>query len=84
MRKAMNTRQRRVNVTFRSDTLKAVSLLADKKEMSLSSMTQELVEQALELREDIHLSHLADVAEKRAKGKKTVPADRLWKKLGIK
>lgn len=80
----MSTRHHRVNVTFRPDILKAVSLLADKKEMSLSSMTQELVEQALELREDIHLSQLADAAEKKAKGKKTVPADRLWKKLGLK
>lgn len=80
----MSTRQRRVNVTFRSDILKAVSLLADKKDLSLSSMTQELVEQALELREDVYLSQLADVAEKRAKGKKTIPADRLWKKLGLK
>ena len=80
----MHPRQRRVNVSFRSNVLKAVSLLADKKEMSLSSMTQELVEQALELQEDVYLSKLADEAEKRAKGKKTIPADRLWKKLGLK
>ncbi len=43
-------RQKRINITFKSSTLQAVNLLAKKEDTSLSNITQELVEQALEMR----------------------------------
>ncbi|MGH2638077.1 MAG: hypothetical protein ACRDF4_02130 [Rhabdochlamydiaceae bacterium] len=77
------TRQKRINVTFKPSTLQAVNLLAKKEETSLSNITQELVEQALEMREDIYLSRLAEEAEIRAKGKPTISAEKVWKQLGL-
>ena len=77
------TRQKRINVTFKPSTLHAVSLLAKKEDTSLSNITQELVEQALEMREDIYLSRLAEEAEIRAKGKARIPAEKVWKELDL-
>ena len=77
------SRQKRINVTFRPSTLHAVNLLAEKEDASLSSITQELVEQALEMREDIYLSRIAEEAETRAKGKARIPAEKVWKELDL-
>lgn len=76
-------RQRRINVTFKPSTLHAVNLLAKKKDTSLSNITQELVEQALEMREDIYLSRVAEETEIRAKGKARIPAEKVWKELDL-
>lgn len=67
-------RQKRINVTFKPSTLQALNFLAKKEDVSLSKITQDLVEQALEMREDIYLSRLAEESEIRAKGKKPIPA----------
>jgi len=80
-RKPKVPRQKRINVTFKPSTLHALNLLAKKEDISLSNITQELVEQALEIREDIYLSRLAEKAEIRAKGKARVPAEKVWKEL---
>ncbi len=79
----MPTKHRRINVTFKPKTAQALTRLSKKREMSLSHVAQELIEEALELREDIYLSKLADEAEKRAKGKPSVSADKLWKDLRL-
>ncbi len=79
----MPTKHRRINVSFRPKTAQALSRLSREREISLSQITQELVEEALELREDIYLSKLAEEAEKRAKVKPSVSADKLWKTLGL-
>jgi predicted DNA-binding protein len=77
------SRQKRINVTFKPSTLEAVNFLAEKQDTSLSNITQELVEQALEIREDIYLSGLAEEAEIRAKGKARIPAEKVWKELDL-
>jgi hypothetical protein len=77
------SRQNRINVTFKPSTLHAVNFLAEQEDTSLSNITQELVEQALEMREDIYLSRIAEEAEIRAKGKARVPAERVWKELDL-
>ena len=77
------SRQKRINVTFKPATLHAVNFLAEKQDTSLSNITQELVEQALEMRDDIHLSRLAEEAEIRANGKARIPAEKVWKELGL-
>jgi len=65
----MSTKQRRINVSFKPKIVRALTHISKKHGTSLSQVTQELVEEALELREDIYLSKLAEEAEKRAKGK---------------
>jgi predicted DNA-binding protein len=82
-RRSKVSRQRRINVTFKPSTLHAVNLLAKKADTSLSNITQELVEQALEMREDIYLSGIAEEAEIRAKGKARISADKVWKELDL-
>lgn len=82
-RRSKMPRQKRINVTFKPSTLHAVNLLAKKEDASLSSITQELVEQALEMREDIYLSRIAEEAEIRAKGRARVPAEKVWKELDL-
>jgi hypothetical protein len=77
------SRQKRINVTFKPSTLHAVSLLAEREDTSLSNITQELVEQALAMREDIYLSRIAEEAEIRAKGKSRISAEKVWKELGL-
>jgi len=79
----MTTRLRRINVSFRPKVVQALTRLSKKNEMSLSQVAQELVEEALELREDIYLSKLAEEAEKRAKGKSPVSTEKLWKALDL-
>ena len=77
------SRQKRINVTFKPATLHAVHFLAEKEDTSLSNITQELVEQALEIREDIYLSRIAEEAEIRAKGKARISAEKVWKELDL-
>jgi predicted DNA-binding protein len=82
-RRPKGSRQKRINVTFKPSTLHAVSFLAEKEDTSLSNITQELVEQALEMREDIYLSRIAEEAEIRAKGKARISAEKVWKELDL-
>jgi predicted DNA-binding protein len=77
------SRQKRINVTFKPSTLHAVNILAKNEDTSLSNITQELVEQALEMRDDIYLSRIAEEAEIRAKGKARISAENVWKELGL-
>jgi hypothetical protein len=79
----MTTKHRRINVSFKPKTAQALTRISKKNETSLSQAAQELVEEALELREDIYLSRLAEEAEKRAKGKPSVSAYKLWKDLRL-
>ena len=65
----MPTKHRKINVAFKPETIQALTRLSRKRKVSLSRVVQELVEEALELREDIYLSKLAEESEKRAKGK---------------
>lgn len=82
-RRPRGGRPKRINVTFKPATLQAVNMLAKMEDTSLSNITQELVEQALEMREDIYLSRKAEEAELRAKGKASIPAEKVWKELGL-
>ena len=79
----MPTKHRRINVSFKPKTVQALTRLSKKRETSISHVAQELIEEALELREDIYLSKLAEESEKRAKGKPSVSSDELWKELDL-
>jgi hypothetical protein len=79
----MSTKYRRINVSFKPKIARVLTRISKKNETSLSQVTQELVEEALELREDVYLSNLAEEAEKRAEGKPPVSADKLWEELHL-
>jgi hypothetical protein len=79
----MPAKHQRINVSFKPIVVQALTRISKRDEVSLSHVAQELVEEALELREDIYLSRLAEEAEKRAKGKPSVSADKLWRNLRL-
>jgi predicted DNA-binding protein len=55
-----------------------------KKHKSISSLILELINEALELREDYYLSQLAEEAEKRSEGKPLISAEEVWRKCDLK
>lgn len=54
-----------------------------KNHKSISGLIVELVNEALEARDDYYLSKLAEEAERRAEGKPTIPAEEVWRKCGL-
>jgi predicted DNA-binding protein len=79
----MQTKNARINVTFKPQIIKALTMLSKQNETSLSYTAQELVEEALEIREDMYLCKLAEEAEERSKGKPGIPAEEVWKMLDL-
>ena len=55
----MTTKHPRLNVTLSPDVSGLLALLAKQEDKSLSTVAKELIEEALELREDIYYSKLA-------------------------
>lgn len=55
----MATKHPRLNVTLSPDQMGLIATIADKQDTSLSAIAKELIEEALELREDIYYSKLA-------------------------
>ncbi len=70
-----------VNVNDRLANFLVESSKKDQK--SVSSFIVELINEAVELREDYYLSQLAEEAERRSEGKPTIPAEELWRKCGL-
>lgn len=60
----MPTKNPRINVTFEETTVGLLSHLALQKNKSVSSLVKELTIEALELREDVYLSRLANKLDK--------------------
>ena len=72
----MPTKSPRINVTFEPAIAAILSRLAGDRGQSVSSLTRELVLEALDRHEDIMLSSLA---ERRDSGKKkTLTHDQVW------
>ena len=55
----MTTKHPRLNVTIGAEQMGLLAKLAKKEDKSLSAIASELIEDALELREDIYFSKLA-------------------------
>lgn len=70
-----------VNVNDRLANFLVESSKKDHK--SVSSLIVELINEAVELREDYYLSQLAEEAEVRSEGKPTIPAEEVWRKCGL-
>lgn len=73
----MPTKNPRINVTFEESTAEILATLAKQENKSVSSITKELVLQALELREDLVFSSLAESRE--SKNEKKISHEDAWK-----
>lgn len=56
----MATKYPRINVTFEKNLISELVLLSKQTNKSVSGLVRELTVEALELREDIHLSRIAE------------------------
>jgi hypothetical protein len=67
----------RINITLESETLKLLARISAEENKSLSSLSKELITEALELRED---AALYTIAEKRdTKKAKRITHENAWK-----
>ena len=74
----MPAKNPRVNVVFERPLYKNIERLAERDGVSLSLKVRDLVKEALEIEEDIALSHLAEAREKSFKRKTALKHDEVW------
>ncbi len=72
----MPTTKKRINVTIDDETYKVLEKLSKKRAKSISSVSLNLIEQALEFQEDLHFSRIAD--ERLAKREKRISHRKVW------
>ncbi len=73
----MPTQNPRINITVDPATADVLSDLAEQENLSVSSLTKQLILDALERREDILLSNLAELRDKDA-NKGLINHDKAW------
>jgi predicted DNA-binding protein len=73
----MPTKNPRVNVTFEETTAEFLTELAEQENKSISSLVKELILEALERREDIALSAIAEIRD--IQHAKKTKHDDVWK-----
>ncbi len=73
----MTTKNPRINVTFEESTAGLLSMLASHEHKSVASLVRELALEALERREDLYLSKVAERNDR--KGAKTYSHEDAWK-----
>lgn len=73
----MPTKNPRINITLEESTANFLATLAEHEHISVSSLAKELLLEALERREDVALSTIAEIRDK-AKVKR-VKHDTAWK-----
>ncbi|HEV2916470.1 MAG TPA: DUF6290 family protein [Candidatus Babeliales bacterium] len=73
----MPTKNPRINITIEPETQKLLSVLAHQEQRSVSSLATELILEALERREDIGLSTIAQ--ERDTEEMEIVSHDDIWK-----
>jgi len=79
----MSTQKHRYQVAFNPEIEAALKFLSKKQHKSVARITEELVEKALEMDEDAYLCELVQEIEHESKGKKPIPAEKVWKELGL-
>jgi predicted DNA-binding protein len=72
----MPTTKKRINITVDDDTYSELQRLSANREQSLSRLSLDLIEQALELREDRWFGELAD--ERLSRGEKRMEHQDAW------
>ncbi len=75
----------RIQVSVNSSNYEVMSILCEKKEVSMSSLVSQMIDDWLEDYEDFHLAMRAEKAEQRwiAGGKKTISHEEVCRRLGI-
>jgi predicted DNA-binding protein len=73
----MPTSNPRINVTFETQLSNQINLLATHEQKSVSKLVKELVIEALEKREDIYLSNLAENRD--IENQKTISHKDAWR-----
>jgi len=73
----MPTKNPRINITFEEAAAGILSKMAKKQKKSISSLAKELILEALERREDMALSDIANARD--TKKAKRVSHDEAWK-----
>jgi hypothetical protein len=73
----MPTKNPRINITLEESTASLLSSLAEQEHKSISGLTKELVLEALERREDMALSAIAEIRD--VPKKKRIKHDDVWK-----
>lgn len=74
----------RINVVLETPLFAAVARLARKERVSLSMKVRDLVHEAIELYEDVHLAAMAENREKTFDRKKALSHDLFWSHLKTK
>lgn len=67
----------RINVTFENEVAGLIASIANAEDKSMSMIVRELTLEALELREDLYLSKLAEKID--TKNAKIISHDEAWK-----
>ncbi len=76
-RHIMPTKNPRINVTFEEAIAGLLAQVAQQEEKSLASVVRELTLEALEMREDLYLSQIAEQLDQ--EGIKTYSHDEAWR-----
>ena len=79
----MDKKPPRFTVTVNKEIATYLENASKYKNKSISGIINELINDAVELKEDMYWYKIAEEAEKRAEGKPTIPAEVLWKELGL-
>lgn len=74
----MPTRKPRVNVVLDVQLFGAVSELANYQGVSMSMIMRDLVKEAMEIREDVHLTHIADQRAQSFTPEMAMTHDEVW------
>ncbi|MDF1536868.1 MAG: antitoxin, RHH family protein [bacterium] len=74
----MPTKNPRINIVVEGPLYKVLKELADKKGLSLSTLSRDLIREALEMREDIALNYVADKRDRTLKAAELIDHDDAW------
>jgi predicted DNA-binding protein len=75
----MATNKPRVNVVLDKQIYELIKRLSEEEGTSLSSFVKDLIEEALELREDVALNEIAEEREKTFNKSKALSHNEIWK-----
>jgi hypothetical protein len=74
----MPTKNPRINIVVEGPLYKILKELADKKGLSMSTLSRDLIREALEMREDIVLSYVAGKRDGTLKAADLIDHDDAW------
>jgi hypothetical protein len=79
----MATKNPRYVVTVNNEIAHFLNNYSKSKKTSISRLIMDLIQEAIDLREDYELSKIAEESEKRCEGLPTIPASEVWKQCGL-